>query len=155
MPPHIAFGVPLHIAATALIDHHALHNSLATHRKRRVHRGFKMNRLATAQAFVGGHHHFGTCIENAVMQTFCREAAEHHRMNCAEASACLHRHHRLYAHRHIDHHAITFDHIQRFKPVGKLAYALMQFTIIYTGDFAIIGFKNQRGFVRLRSKMAV
>src|SRR3546814_19665702 len=55
-----------------------------------VHCRLQGNGTPATQLRVGGDDQGGAHIDNTLMQTFCREAAEHHRMNNSQPCAGLH-----------------------------------------------------------------
>jgi hypothetical protein len=83
------------------------------------------------------------------------KAAEHHRMDGADAGAGLHRHHRLDAHRHVDDDAVALGDAERLQAVGELAHAGVQFLVADLGDRAVVGFEDKRGLVALGRQVAV
>ena len=90
------------------------------------------------------------------MNTFGREATEYNRMDHAQPDACLHGHHRLDRHRQINNGTIALFIAQRFQAVGKLTYPIVEFTIGNSQHLAVVGFKNNGGFIfGWRSQMAV
>ena len=65
------------------------------------------HRLAAAHAGVGGDHHLRLRVVDARGEARRGEAAEHDRMDRADARAGEHRERRLGDHRHVDQHAIA------------------------------------------------
>jgi hypothetical protein len=94
-------------------------------------------------------------VDDAFVEAFRQKAAEHDRMDRADARACLHRAYGFDRHRHVDNDTIAFFNAQRFEPIRELADAAVQLAVADGGDFAVVGLENQRGFVGLGLKMAV
>ena len=65
------------------------------------------HRLAVAHPRIRTHHQHRLCIIDTGGQRACGEAAEHHRMNRANACAGQHRKGRLGDHRHVDQHPVA------------------------------------------------
>ena len=104
---------------------------------------------------IGGDDGNRLGIGDALVQALGREAAEHDRVDRADARACLHGNYRFDAHRHVDHYAVAFFDAARFERVGELADARMQIAIVDFGDGAVIGFKNEGDFFRLSAEVSI
>ena len=77
--------------------------------------------LAAAQALVGGDDDVALAVLDAVGQAVGREAAEHHRMDRADARAGQHGVGRLGDHRQVDRDAIALLGAQLLQRVGHAA----------------------------------
>ena len=103
--------------------------------------------LAATYLVVGGDDDLGTGVVDAVTQTLCGEAAEHHRVGGADAGAGLHSGHTIDGHGDVNHHAITLLHALGAQGIGHAAGFGQQLAVSDFGDFAAIGFKNECGLV--------
>jgi hypothetical protein len=70
------------------------------------------DRLARARAGIRRHDQLGPGIVDARGQAVRREAAEHDRMDRADARAGQHGEDRFGDHRHVDQHAVAAAHAQ-------------------------------------------
>ena len=133
-----------------------LHGLGARRRERLVDVRLERNALAAANAFVGRDHDGGGAVGDATRQRIGREAAEHDRVNRADARAREHRHGGLGNHRQVDRDAIALLHAEAAQRVGELADALVQLAI---GDarrlVRIVAFVDERGLVAARRQVTV
>ena len=120
-------------SAGSLHDDHGLDVRAARQRQIGIH--LERNRLAAAQALVGGQNDRAFAIENAARQTVRREAGENHRMHRADARAGKHRIGGFRDHRQIDGDAVAFLDAVSLEHVGEAADLAMQFFI---GDVAAV-----------------
>jgi hypothetical protein len=152
--PQVARG-PVDFAARAAIHDHAFNTGGVAHRQRFVDRALQRHGLAASHRFVRGDDDPRFRILDALEQALCREAAEHHRMDGADAGTGLHRHYRLDAHRHVDDHAIARHHPQRFQAIGELADTRVQLLVGDLRHRAVVSLENQRGLVAPGGQMTV
>ena len=97
--------------ATGALDHqHVFHRVAAAQSHGFVNDGFQGQVFATAHLLVSGDDGHSACVFDAVTQRLGREAAEHHRVGCADTGTGLHRGHAFDRHGDVDHHAVAFFH---------------------------------------------
>ncbi len=112
--------------------------------------------LAAAHALVGGDHRAGVAIGDPAGQALGREAAEHHRMDGADACAGEHRRRRLGDHRHIDHHPVAAPDSPLLQQIGETAGLFVKLAV---GDGAtvagLVGLENQRGAIAMLGEVPV
>jgi hypothetical protein len=108
------------------------------------------------RTFVGSDHHLRLAVDDAAGQRLRREAAEHHRVNRADAGTGQHGDHGFGDHRHIDGDHVAAVHILATQGVGELADLLVQFAV---GDVAVLGrvvaFPDDRQLVAALFEVAV
>ena len=93
---------------------------------RRVGVRLQRHLAAAAQTFVGGDHDRRFAIGDAAGERIRREAAEHHRMDGADARAGEHRVGGFRDHRHVDGDAVALLDAARLQHIGELADAGVQ-----------------------------
>jgi hypothetical protein len=86
--------------------------------QRFVHQMLVGHRLAAAHAGVGRDHHLRLGVVDAGGQRAGGEAAEHHRVDGADAHAGQHGEQRLGDHRHVDQHAVALADAERLQDGG-------------------------------------
>ena len=143
----VAAGDHVHRCRGALEDDHVLDGLTAAHGDAFVHDGFQRQLLAAAQLVVGGDHGHGAGVLDTFLQGLGREAAEHHAVGGADAGAGLHGDHAFDGHGHVDDHTVTLLDAARLQGVRELRHLGQQFLVGDLGDFAAIGFENDRGLV--------
>ena len=84
-------------------------------------------------------------IFDAILERQRREAAEHHRVDRADACAGLHRDHRFGHQRQIDHHAVTATDAARLERVGEAADFGMQLAVAQATSVARLALEHDRG----------
>ncbi len=117
---------------------------------------FQRDILAAANAFVRGHDECRLGVLDTAGEAFGREAAEHHRVNGADARAGEHGVGRLGNHRQVDRDPVALLDAVRLQNVGELAHALMQLAIsdlLFLGR--IVAFPNDGDLIATRRQMAV
>ena len=118
--------------------------------------GLERHLAAAAQAFVGGDDDVDFAVLDAAGERIRREAAEHHRMDRADARAGEHRERRLGDHRQIDGDAVALLDAARLEHIGEAADLVVQLAI---GDLAvvlgIVAFPDDRDLVAALREMAV
>jgi hypothetical protein len=107
-----------------------------------VHDGLKRQFFAAAHLAVGGDHSHSACVNDALLQSFGREAAEHHGMCRADTGTGLHGNHAFNAHGHVNQDAVALLNALRLERIGKLADLGEQFFESDLGHSAVIGFKD-------------
>jgi len=124
--------------------------------QRRVDIGLERHALAAAQALVGGDDDIRSRILDAAGERLGREAAEHHRMDGADARAGEHGVGRLGDHRQIDGDAVAALGAVLFQNIGEAANLFVQLGV---GDVArhrrVVAFPDDRGLVGARGEVAV
>ncbi len=106
--PDVPLFVPFHGLATAPDDDAAVHVGAAF--ERLVGIGLERHLLAAADGLVGGDDGAAVGVEDAVAQGVGGEAAEHHRVNGADAGAGEHGHGRFGHHGHVDGYRVALLH---------------------------------------------
>ena len=87
---------------------------------RRIEQRLVGNDAIDLDAAACGEDDLGLGVVDAGGKLLRREAAEHHRMDGADARAGQHRHHRLRHHRHVEDDAVAFDHAEiLFQDAGQ------------------------------------
>ncbi len=114
------------------------------------------NLAAAADAFVGGDDAGRGAVGDAAGERIRREAAEHHRMDGADAGAGEHRDRRLQDHRHVDGDAVALLDAARLQHVGEAADLGVQLLIgeLLVG-LGVVAFPQERGLVAALGEMAV
>jgi hypothetical protein len=112
--------------------------------------------LAAAHAGIGADDDLGLRIVDAGGQRVAGEAAEHHRVDGADARAGQHREAGLGDHRHVDQHAVALGHALGLQDGGhalhlgmQLAEAVGLFRVGFGGN------EDQRVLVRAGGQVAV
>ena len=98
---------------------------------RRVGIGLQRHLAAAAQAFIGGDDDVRLAILDAAGERIRREAAEHHRMDGADARAGEHGVGRFRNHRHVDGDAIALLDVAIAQDIGETADLVVQ---LFIGD---------------------
>ena len=145
--PVNVFRTVANVAAGAFVDDGVAHRFTAAHAIGFVNGGLERNGFATAHLFVSGDNKRRAHVNDALLQTLGREAAEHDRMRHADARAGLHGNHCLNRHRHVDDGAVTFFVTERLQAIGKTANTDVQVAVGNFSDLAIIGLEDDRGLV--------
>ena len=104
-------------------------------------------RLAAAELAVRGDQRNRASTLDTVAQRLRRETAEHHRVGRADAGAGLHRDDALDRHRQVDDDAVTLLDAHPAQRIAKLADATQQILVGDLGDFAAVGFEDDRDLV--------
>ena len=109
--------------------------------------GFQRDGLATASAFVGGDDEAALRVFDAAGEAFGREAAEHHRVNGADARTGQHGHRGFRDHRHVDGDAVALVDTQRHQCIGHARHLFAQLAIADAAAFSlgIVGFPDDGG----------
>ena len=124
--------------------------------QRRVDIGLERNALAAAQALVGGDDDLRSRILDAAGERLGREAAEHHRMDGADARAGEHGEGGLGDHRQIDGDAVASLDAVLLEHIGEAADLFVQFGVSDVArDRRIVAFPDDRGLVGARRQMPV
>ena len=147
MPPGIAASNHVAGAAGTLENDHVLDRLATTQRDAFIDSWLERDLLATTALLIGRNHGNGAGIVDAVAYRLGGEAAENHRVNCADTGTRLHGDDAFNAHRHVDDNAVALLDAARTQAVGKLADLGQQRLV---GDLcygAVVGFKNQRNLV--------
>ena len=118
--------------------------------------GLERNLAAAADALVGGDDDVRLAVLDAAGERIRREAAEHHRMDRADARAGEHGVGRLRDHRHVDGDAVALRDVAVAQDVGHPAHLVVQLLI---GDLlvvlGIVAFPDDRDLVGALGQMAV
>ena len=134
--------------AGALDDQHVLHGLRARRGQRLVHVRLERNALVAANAFVRRDHDGRGAIGNAAGERVGREAAEHDRVDGADARAREHRDCCLGNHRQVDRDAIAFLHAQAAQRVAEPADPVIQLAISDARRFIrVVAFVDERRLV--------
>ncbi len=154
VPPDVAAGIPADLAAGVLYHQHLLH--ARAFRQRFVGVGLERHRLAATQAFVGGDDDVALAVDDTVGEAVGREAAEHDRMDGADARAGEHGVGRFGDHRQVDRDPIALLDAEFLQRVGHAAHFGVQLAI---GDLLrlrrIVAFPDDRGLVGALGEMAI
>ena len=132
--PDIASFSPGHRRAGALDHYHAVYIRALS--QGLVGVGLERRGAAATHGLVCGDDHPAVGIQDAVFERFRGEAAEHNRVNGANAGAGQHSHGRLGDHRHVDGDAIALAHAPGLEDIGAAAYLPVQFPV---GDLPVYG----------------
>ena len=150
----IAARRPVDLAAGAA-HHEALLDRGAV-LQRGIDIGLQRHLLAAAQALVRGDDDVGIAILDAAGQAVGREAAEHHRMDRADARAGQHGVGRFGDHRHVDGDAVAALDAERLQHIRHAADLLVRLAV---GDVlalgGIVAFPDDRRLVAALGEMAV
>ena len=154
MVPDVAAFDPADVAAGAL-DHQHL-GDIRAFGQRFVAIGLERNLFAAAHTFVGRDDIARIAILDAAGEAVGREAAEHHRMDRADARTGQHGVSRFGNHRHIDGDTVAFLDAVRLHHVGELADLAVQ---LFVGDarvlLGIVAFPDDRRLVATRLEMSI
>ena len=140
-----------------MCDHqHALHRSIVFVDSG-IDIGLEGDRLAPAQAFVGGDHELAVAIDDAAGQRLGREAAEHDRMDRAQPRAGEHRDHAFDHHRHVQRDPRALGHAHRLERIGHAHDLAMKIGVGQRADFAVglVGLEDERSLARPVGQMPV
>ena len=96
---------------------------------------------------VRGHDELRFRIVHAIAHGFCREAAEHHAVDRADAGAREHGHRGLGNHGKVDAHPIALVDSERFQDVGELADLAQELAIRDHARLAGFSLPDDRGLV--------
>ncbi|MNE34147.1 hypothetical protein D3C80_1278570 [compost metagenome] len=144
--PDIAAFTPVDLATGAL-DHHHRTDIRATEQGL-VDVVLQRHALAAANTLVGGDQCAAIGVENPVAQRIRREAAEHHRVNGADAAAGEHGVGRFRNHGHIDAHPVAFFYPTLLEYIGQAADLLVQFAVgDDTGIGGVVALTNDRRLI--------
>ena len=155
VPPQVALLVPGDVAAGPAVDDHALDRFAAAHGQRLVDGGLQRDFLAAAVLAVGGDDELRAGIDDALVDALGREAAEHDRMDRADARARLHRDDGLDRHRQIDEDAVAGLDAEALQAVRELADAVIELLVGDLGDVAVVALEDHRQPVGRRFEMPV
>jgi hypothetical protein len=147
VPPLVAAGHHVAGTAGALEDDDGLDRLAAAHGDAVVDRGLQRNVLAAAALLVGGDHGNRAGILDALLHALGGEAAEHHRVDRADAGAGLHGDHAFDRHRHVDQDAVALLDALRTQRIGELRNTAQQFLVGHLADLAAVGFENDGDLV--------
>src|SRR5690606_14859171 len=155
--PAVARHLHVDRAAGVAYHQHGLDGIGAGHLQRGVDVGLQRDRLAAAQALVGGDDQLGLAVAHAVGDGVGGEAAEHHRVDRADARAGQHRHRGVDDHRQVDGDAVALAHAKAAQRVAEPAYARMQFAVgdVLRRGIRVVGLEHQRGLVAAGGQVAV
>ena len=140
--------------AGALQHDHALHARAAA-AEGLVGGALELDRLAAAPAAVGSDDELRLRVLDAIAQRGSREAAEHHRVDRADAVAGVHGDHDLGHQRHVDDDAIAAAHALRLQRIGEAAHFRVQLAIADAPHIAGLALEDDRGLVGARCQMHV
>ena len=129
-------------AASALVNDDVLQGFTAAQGNGLVDDGLQRQVLAAAQLFISGDDHHRTGPLHTVAHALRAEAAEHHRVDGADARAGLHCGHALDAHAHVDDNAVTLLDPACLHRVGQLAHLGQQFAVADAGDSTVVGLED-------------
>ena len=107
----------------------------------------QLDDVAAAPAAVGGDDELGPGVLDAVLQRGRREAAEHHRVNRADAVAGVHRDDDLGHQRHVDDDAVAVLHALRAQRVGEAAHFGVQLAVAQAARVARLALEDDGGLV--------
>ena len=155
MPPDVAAGLHQVVGVLgAADDDHTFHRGIAGNG--RVGVLLEGDDVATPPAAVGGNHHFGLGILNAIPQRFGAEPAENDAVRGADARAGQHCDGQLRHHRQVDGNPVALLHAQAFQPVGELAHLPVQIPVGIDLPVARLALPDDGGLVLARPvEMAV
>ncbi len=146
----------IHLDLRAGPPHHDHMIDAADFGDRRIGVGLERHLAAAAQAFVGRDDDVRLAVLDAAGERIGREAAEHHRMDRADARAGEHRVRGLRDHRHVDGDAVALRDVAVAQDVGHPAHLVVQLLI---GDLLVVlrvvAFPDDRGLVGALSQMPV
>ena len=152
--PDVAALAPLNVAPGVLDDDDGLDAVRLVERD--VDVGLERHLAAAAQALVRGDDDFRLGVGDAPGESVGREAAEHHRVDGADARAGEHRVSSLGDHRQIDGDPIALLDAVAFQHIGEMADLIGELRI---GDelrlARIVGLPDDRGLVGALGQMAV
>jgi hypothetical protein len=108
----VAAGRERHRRVDAAVDDDDVLRRRAREAQRLVDQRLEANHLAHAHAGVARDQHLGLRIVDPRGEAHRGEAAEHHRVDRAQAHRREHREHRLGRHRHVDEDAVALAHAE-------------------------------------------
>ena len=146
MPPQVARCAHGHGLAGALEDDDVLDAGTAAG-ERLVGRRLQFHDLATAPAAVGRDHELRPGVLDAVPERHGGEAAEHHRVNRADAIAGVHGHDHFGHQRHVDDDAIAVLDALRLERVGEAAHFGVQLPVAQAPRVTRLALEDDRGLV--------
>ncbi|CEG10123.1 hypothetical protein BN961_03558 [Afipia felis] len=153
--PDVALRIHVDLAAGALDDDHPVHLAVDL-LDRGIDVGLHRDGASAAQTLVGGDDDARLAVAQAAGDGVGREAAEHHRMDRADARAGEDRIRRLRDHRQIDGDAVALLDVAQPQDVGHLADFVVQLAI---GDVArfrrIVALPDDGGLVAALLQMPV
>ena len=151
---NVAPGLPADIAAGVLDDDHVLDPLRLLEGD--VDVGFQRHLPAASQTLVRRDDDLGLGVDNATRQSVRGEAAEHNRMNRADAGASEHRVGRLGNHGQIDGDAVALLDAVALQNVGEMSDMVGKLGI---GDVLrfrrIVALPDDRGLFGALGQMAV
>src|SRR6202034_1633682 len=146
VPPAVALGIHRHRSAGAL-EHHDFPDTRAATAEGVVHPPLDPPDLPAAPAAVGRDHQLRLGVFDAVLQRPGGKAAEHHRVDGADAVAGVHGNHGLRHHRHVDDDAIATLDALGLERIGKLAYLGVQLAVGEAPHIPRLPLEDDRGLV--------
>ncbi len=151
----VASGDALHRRESA-IDQQHLGRLVARQPDRLVEQRLVADHLAGAAAGIGADDEHRLGVVDPAREAAAREAAEHHRMDRADARAGQHREHRLRDHRHVDQHAIALPGSERLQAGRHPIHFGMQFReAVDALDTGLGRYADQRVLRRSRREVPV
>jgi hypothetical protein len=137
MIPDVTLGEPGDLAGRAAHDNHRFDLDAAAlgDLDGLVGIGLQRDRLAAAQAFIGGDDDGGFAVNDTAGQRVGRKTAENDRVHRADTGTGEHRIGRFRDHRHVDGDAITLVDAVCLQHIGEAADMLVQFAI---GDLLVV-----------------
>jgi hypothetical protein len=118
--------------------------------------GLEVHGLLAAERAVGRDEHLAGGVDDAVGQRVGAEAAEHDRVDGADAGAGQHGHRQLGNHGQVDGDPVALLDAVRLEDVGELADLGVQFAIGELLVFAgLIAFPDDRGLVAPGLEVAI
>ena len=127
MPPDIAALDEGHVVAGALDDDHLFHRRIALDGCVGVE--LQRDDAAAPPAAIGGNHHLGLRVLDAIPQGLGAEPAEHDAVGRADAGAGQHGDGQLRHHGHVQRDPVALIHAQALQPVGELADLAVQVAV--------------------------
>ena len=131
--PVVAAGLHGDITVGAASHQHRLYQGHAFDGA--VHGALQGNALPAPHALVGGHHHLAAGIHDAVADGLCREAAEDHGVDSANAGAGQHGVNQLRDHGHVEADPIALFHAVVQQYVGHTGHVVFELAI---GDVGVL-----------------
>ena len=145
MVPHVTAFAHVHIVFAALYDDDALQTGAFFGGF--IDYRFQGEDAAAPVAAVGGDDHFGAGVVDPVGESRGAKAAEHDAVNCADAGARQHRHHRFGDQRHVNGDHITLLNALTFEDVGEFGDFGEQFAIGKGAGVARFALPHERGLI--------
>ena len=154
MQPNVAPVPPFDVAA-GVFDHDHRLDAFGLF-DRRVDVSLERDFPASAKALVRGDDDLGFRVRDAARQRIGREAAEHDRMDRADARASEHCVSRLGNHGQVDRDAITLLDAVGFQDIGEMSDPIRELRIgNMLGFRGIVTFPNDRGLVRALGQVPI